>query len=536
MINRVTVRLRRNGNGTLSGLLAGINPDLAAHELARSGEGYAFFLGEADNWPNHLIACSPGKSPDEVEFTYLDPALTDVRFARFGNAFGWPDAVSRSVAALYHNCDVRLAADERGVTVNTLREQLQVARESLGAENLSRLIMLANVASVGVDHLGKEADDFLASIFDLTERQLRIAQLAANGSTRAEISKVIGVSEALVKKELGCIFAASGVSNVLGLTRILSDSRSLSIATGYGASRPEVPPPACRTVEIVGADGRRIVGSDYGPRSGRPVMVLHSSMTSRPVHRALIEALQDHGFRPLAFDRPGFGDTDEVAGARPGEHDPFAAAAADMLAICNALGFPKIGIVSRGAAQVVLAFLALAPERVDRVVVVNPDPNTTASSKFDGSLGAIKRAFMRRPAAVQAMARFIAAYATFDRVSDTLVRSAKDSPPDLAVLANRDNLVEYFRGIESLARRKLAGYINEQFALATKQQPRPVSGTRNVVLLQGATDFLHDPNEALSYWAALLPDSKRVMVNEAGRFLAYSHAKLVAEELHKGLS
>ena len=534
MIDQVTVRLRREGSDALSGPLAGINPQSAAAELARSGERYAFFRGEAGNWPNHVIACSPGKNPDEVDFTYLDPAFTDRRFARFGSAFGWPDAVSKTASALYRNCDVRLAAEERGVTVNTLREQLQVARESLGAENLPRLMMLANLASIGVDYQGKEADDFLANIFDLTQRQLRIARLAANGSTRAEISKTVGVSEALVKKELGFTFAASGVENILGLTRIISDSRALSIVTGYGDSRPEVAAPACSTVEVRSSDGRRIVGSDYGPRSGRPVLVLHSSMTSRSVHRALIEALQDHGFRPLAFDRPGFGDTDEVIGARPGEHDPFATAAQDMLAVCHALGFSKVSIVSRGAAQVVLAFLQLAAERVDRVVVVNPDPDTTASSKFEGSLGAIKMAFMRRPAAVQAMARFIATYATFDRVADTLVRSAKDSPPDLGVLANRDNIVEYFRGMEFLGRRKLAGYINEQVALATKQQPSPLPGTRNVVLLQGGTDFLHDPDEALSYWANLLPNAKVVKLDDAGRFLAYSHAKMVAEELRKG--
>lgn len=74
------------------------------------------------------------------------------------------------------------------------------------------------------------------------------------------------------------------------------------------------------------ADGSRVAWSEYGSVTGRPVLVVHSSMTTRFVSRRLLRALQTRGCRPIAIDLPGFGLSEPVAGLGAGVHNPFAAA------------------------------------------------------------------------------------------------------------------------------------------------------------------------------------------------------------------
>ena len=84
--------------------------------------------------------------------------------------------------------------------------------------------------------------------------------------------------------------------------------------------------------------------SDFGPADGKPVLILHSTITSRAPPTRLVTALQATGFRPLAIDRPGFGDTD--AGGSPA--DPYLLAAHDVAAVCAALGIERLDVVARG--------------------------------------------------------------------------------------------------------------------------------------------------------------------------------------------
>ena len=152
----------------------------------------------------------------------------------------------------------------------------------------------------------EESDQFLSIAYGVSERQMRIAGMIANGDTRAEVAVALGISEALVKKELAVVYAALDVTTAPALARAMIELRLLAIAASLGDGDDRFPEAAHRTLSITARDGRRIMASDYGPRQAPPVLVLHSSMTSRPVNRALVEALQNGGFRPVSMDRPGF--------------------------------------------------------------------------------------------------------------------------------------------------------------------------------------------------------------------------------------
>lgn len=466
--------------------------------------------------------------PGGVLVCRLNPAAIRRGIAELGRAFGMQPAALRTLEALFLTCDVRKAAAMAGVTYETARENLEAARHAVGAANLPRLLSIAVVGSIGTPARGHETDRHFGEVFGLSERQTRLAGLMANGSTRIEAAVQLGLSEALVKKELSAIFAATEVENALGLSRLMAELRLLSIVTGSEDRIDPWPPPASRTIRLNDPAGRSIAIGDYGPRHGQPVLVLHSSMTDRPVNRALVEALQNEGYRPVAIDRPGFGDTDP---APAGSSSYFDRAATDMATVCEAMEWSNVAIVTRGAAQVVLALHRLHPGLIARAVIVNPDPDGPSSTRADTFMARIKRNFARRPWAVEAMTRVLVALSSYERVRDNMLRLTADCPADAAVMRDPANLTDYYRGVIGFRRGRTAGFVAEQVALATMGKPDPVPGTGHFVLLVGEHDFLHDPAQTRAYWRDVLPDAEIVTIAGAGRFLTYSHAGAVLAAL-----
>lgn len=481
------------------------------------------------------ILLDPALFPDEFASDGLFVLRTDwkhaeVRLGRFAADFGMSPAVTRTIIALFQSRDVRAAASLAGLGYETAREYLGAARQQVGAANLQSLITLLGLGIARTGSEAEESDTLLAYAFGLSERQTRIAGMIANGATRQEVARTVGVSEALIKKDLAHVFAAVGVTNAVGLARAMVELRLLALATTLHDPRDPFPEAAHHDLSIKLRDGRVLAASDYGPRNGRPLLVFHSSMTNRPVNRALVEALQNSGHRPVAIDRPGFGGTDPAPDACRGEAY-FDLAANDVIDFCQAMQWPRIKLVSRGAAQVILALQRASPDLIEAAVIMNPDPDARSSSKRTGFLAAMKRSFVRRPWAVALMSRWAVQSLTFARVRDNVLRSTAGCPADARIMADPANIVDYYRGVMAFRSGKLDGLIREQSALATIARPEPLSGVVRMTLLVGDQDSIHDPHEALRYWRAILPDARVEMVPGTGRFMSYSHPDIVVKAL-----
>jgi pimeloyl-ACP methyl ester carboxylesterase/DNA-binding CsgD family transcriptional regulator len=460
----------------------------------------------------------------------------ETQLRSFAGDFGMSPAVTGLVVALFRTGDVRAAAVRTGLAYETAREYLGKARELVGASNLQNLITLIGlgIAKTGSD--AEESDVLLAYAYGLSERQTQIAGLVANGAARQEVARTFGLSEALVKKELTHVFTAVDVANAAALARAMVEFRLLAIATTLHDARDPFPEAVHQELTVTARDGRQIMASDYGPRSGEPLLVLHSSMTNRPANRALIEALQNSGYRPFAMDRPGFGGTDAAPDDCRGE-DYFNLAAQDIVDFCRAKNWPRIKLASRGAAQVVLALQRQCPDLIEAAVIMNPDPDARSSSKRSGFLAAMKYNFVRRPWAVALMSRWAVQSLTFARVRDNVLRSAAGCPADAQVMADPVHMRDYYRGITAFREGKLDGFIREQTALASVGMPQPIRGTGRLTLLVGDQDSIHDPHETLRYWRKVLPDAQTRMVTGAGRFMSFSHPELVVGALarHRSL-
>jgi pimeloyl-ACP methyl ester carboxylesterase len=123
----------------------------------------------------------------------------------------------------------------------------------------------------------------------------------------------------------------------------------------------------------VAGDGLELAVLDEG--DGQPVLLLHGFPDSSYLWRKQVPALVAGGFRVIAPDLRGFGESD-----RPEAVEDYAItrSLADVLALLDALGIERTHVVGHdyGAALAWVA-AAFAPDRVERLVVLSVGhPNT----------------------------------------------------------------------------------------------------------------------------------------------------------------
>jgi pimeloyl-ACP methyl ester carboxylesterase len=139
---------------------------------------------------------------------------------------------------------------------------------------------------------------------------------------------------------------------------------SLLITLRVGAAYPPVGP-------FVEVDGGRLATIQDGPADGVPVVLLHgaSANASDPME-GIGRKLAAKGFRVIAFDRPGFGWSDRIAGAAAAAPSVQARLIADALARMG-VG-PAIVFGHSWAGALALALALDQPERVSGLALAAP--------------------------------------------------------------------------------------------------------------------------------------------------------------------
>jgi pimeloyl-ACP methyl ester carboxylesterase/DNA-binding CsgD family transcriptional regulator len=447
-------------------------------------------------------------------------------------AFGLTGLQTRIVLAVVRAGSIKAAAGRLGISHVTAREALSDVYRRTGARRLPEVVGLLSGLAFGLMPSQSDHAPLLVDVWGLTRKQAAITLLVASGASREEAARALGLSVAVVRKDLEQVFATLRVGSASELARTVSTMRALAALLGATRGQLGFADPRAEPLRLLPrADGTRIAWSEYGPAGGRPVLIVHSSMTSRQAPSGLVAALQGGGFRVLSVDRPGFGMSDPVAGLRAGEHDPFDVAAGDLIALLDALRLPTIDIVARGGAQAVLALARRAPERIGRAVLVNPDPPSGADGHRHGPLGAFKEAYLRRPELIGTFARLLGGSLTRERLQRMVRQSMRGSPPDEAAAADPHIAEDYWRSVRMFATGRIEGYVNEQVAIARGGKPAPMPGLTDWSVLIGAYDTMHDPDHVERYWRDVLPDSRFTRVPGAGRFLAMTHADRVLDAL-----
>lgn len=448
-----------------------------------------------------------------------------------GRAYGLSGLQTRVALETIRTGNIRSAARRLSISYDTAREAMAEALKRAHAPRLPALVSRLTSLAFGVLPESDPAE-VLGDLWGVTPRQADIAGLIADGLSRAEVAGALGLSEAVVKKEIDRVFVILQVSSAAALARTLVEAQALrwlTSATGGDAGFLDLHTEPLQFV--FRPDGGRIAVSDYGPSSGRPVLVIHSSMTGRLVARRLRQALQAAGYRPISIDRPGFGLTDEWPGRAPGQHDPWRTSAEDTLAAMNHFKIARTDLVARGGAQSVLALHRLAPERLGRVVLVNPDPPFGLSGDGNPGTRIMKQLYLANPGLIRIIVALICRRYTFDRQHAAVRKAVQGSPSDEAAIAVPDIAVDYFRAQRALASGRQGGIVNEYTDFVRTPSVPLLGGTTDWRILVGAQDTMHDPDKVIAYWTGVLPDARIDLIADAGRLLAMSHPSYVVDAL-----
>jgi pimeloyl-ACP methyl ester carboxylesterase len=111
--------------------------------------------------------------------------------------------------------------------------------------------------------------------------------------------------------------------------------------------------------------GHLLAVSEWGKRDGMPVFLLHGTPGSRLGVVPRPSVLYQLGIRLIAYDRPGYSDSERVVGRT------IASAASDVKAIADYLGIDDFAVAGRsGGAPHALACAALLPGRVTRAAAL----------------------------------------------------------------------------------------------------------------------------------------------------------------------
>ena len=167
----------------------------------------------------------------------------------------------------------------------------------------------------------------------------------------------------------------------------MEDTRSASI-----------PDPATEgTLDL--SDGRTLGYATYGPTDGDPLLFFHGTPGSRYTRVPDPSILDEHGFRQITLERPGFGrstyDPDRELLDWP----------ADVSEAAGALGFDRFAVVGgSGGGPFTLACAASIPERLTGVAVVSglgplDAPGATEEMALENRIGyrLAKLPFVLRP-------------------------------------------------------------------------------------------------------------------------------------------
>jgi pimeloyl-ACP methyl ester carboxylesterase len=252
--------------------------------------------------------------------------------------------------------------------------------------------------------------------------------------------------------------------------------------------------------------------------------MFHTAVAGRHQPRRLIAALQAAGWRPISFDRPGYGLSD-MAGA-----DPFAAAAADVTDILDVLEIDRVTIMARSGSTAAVTTAAAMPHRIAGGVLVGPDPPVDLDSRHTGMMGRGKALFFGNSALATAFARILSRRTSSAQIIRMQRQSVAGSAIDEAVLDDPDAVTDIVRASRQAAL-GMKGFLAEMLAHGGGARPPALGRADDWVVIAGAQDPLYDFETSRDFWQHTLPGAMVHIVPGGGRWLHLTHTPALVAAL-----
>jgi pimeloyl-ACP methyl ester carboxylesterase/DNA-binding CsgD family transcriptional regulator len=521
----------------------GAAPDLAAfRRLIRLAlkDGQASGLVEAANGAALAVCAGVREAavgwplPAECRLALAGPARRVVLLcfapsragdlaARAAGAFGLTPLEARLVEALLDAPNLEAAASRIGVGRETAREALKKAMKKAGARRSPDLVRRMMDLMCGDHPVPPALEAVLASSFGATAAEARAAAHFARGLTAREVAEALGVKETTVRGQLKAVFAKTGVGKARDLVRLAAEASTLAALTGSAETVLEIADPNGR-LRVIASGDRRIALTDYGPRSGRPVIVMHGAATGRRLPPALVRALHGRGYRPIVPQRPGYGLTDVAEGPYLNQ------GAEDMARVLDALRIDRAKLLVRDSSTPTgLLFASRHADRVSAGVAINPKlPYANDGRQLrlpTTTMGAIAKALAASPQLIGLTAEIFRRQTRTDLMEAVMRRVLADVPSDRAALLTPGVLDALVRDAQGMFARSSLGFSAEQQSYAAGWAvPQTVGGERWTV---AECDFVALP-AGEDIWGGL-PNVRFHTIPNAGLLVYFTHPAAIAD-------
>lgn len=443
--------------------------------------------------------------------------------ARAAEAFGLTPLEARLAEALLDAPNLDAAARRIGVGRETAREALRKAMRKAGARRSPDLVRRMMDLMCGDHPMPPAIEHVLATAFGATAAEARAAARFARGMTAREVAEDLGVKDATVRGQLKAVFAKTGVNKAKDLVRLTAETRTLAALTGTAETVLEPADPSGR-LRVVASGERRIAVTDYGPRSGKPVIVMHGAATGRRLPPAMVVAMHARGLRPLVPQRPGYGLTDIA------EQPYLDQCASDMARLLDALRIDQARLLIRDSATPAgLLFASQHPDRVASGVVVNPkwplralSHNVPRPTSLMATLGKV---FVENPQLIELVGEILRRQTRTEMLEKVMRQSLAHLPCDQEALREPGVLDALVQDAQGMFARSSIGFTSEHLSfVAGWDLPETVGGARWTVAECGQLSL----RDAASVWGRLPNATFRVIPN-AGLLVYFTHPELVAD-------
>jgi pimeloyl-ACP methyl ester carboxylesterase/DNA-binding CsgD family transcriptional regulator len=440
------------------------------------------------------------------------PSKSSALAARAAASLGLTPLEARLAEALLDAPNLAIAAAAIGISSETANYALGRAMRKAGVTRASELV--GRIVDLTCEAGYEAVADLLLlrRAMGLSPAEARVAAAIAAGGAAREIAPGLGLSEQTVKSYRRAIFLKTGVNRSRDLRRLLSEivelDRLASVSELLSSpSRPQ------ERLRVIAENGRHIALIDYGPASGKPLIVGHGFTAGRLMPPPLLARCHAAGYRVIIPQRPGFGLTDAAAG------DYLETASDDLAAILDALGVETARILGRDAGTAaVLSFAARYPGRLDRPVLLNPRTPKGARPPPSAPMSAISRFLMERPGLVEPFAEMLRRQTRSDAV-ESMLRRACTVELDRDIIEDPAVLAQLVRDMQGMMARSVRGFVAEQRVYSQGWSPPGLTDPTAWTVAHFG-ELVPDPD--LRPWAGL-PGLRSVMIEGAGLMAAYSH-------------
>ena len=274
---------------------------------------------------------------------------------------------------------IRLAIDSQTKQQNSSMQVLDFAQQSgghlyvrtifsqvSGAASSSQfhILMMLNPSA---EYIGLHPD--LVSQYGLTEKEQNVLMRLVHGDNIKKIAESSFVTQNTVRSHLKAIFRKTEVKSQGALISLILTHESQVLDSYFNSDITTVVHQAGSSDDesITLSCGLTVTYRDYGPKTGRPIVVFHSGFGSRlaipPGYEEICKRLNR---RIIVPDRPGLGKTDFVEG-HPSQWNTQLREFIDALALEE---YDVIGSII--ACQMAVAYTAEADPRQKRLILTSP--------------------------------------------------------------------------------------------------------------------------------------------------------------------